>query len=355
MDERIQKHARILTDWSTDIDNGQDVVISASPEAHELVVALHKEIGERGGNPITLYSSDEASRAYLKGHDGDFTLPEHTLALYEECDAVIHIRSDPNVSEMNDVPGELLAERSRVTKPILEERLSKRWCLTQHPTRAHAQNAGMSLQEYEDFVYGATLRDWEGVEKYQEELRDRLEGASEVQVVADETDVSMSVDGMHAINSAGRHNMPSGEVFTAPVPDSVNGNVHFDKPLIHQGREVVDVRLEFEDGVVVESSAETNEDALDELLGTDEGARRLGELGIGTNVDIDRFTKNMLFDEKMGETVHMALGRAYDGNVGEGREGNDSAVHVDMILDTSNGRIEFDGEVIQEDGSFVWE
>lgn len=149
--------------------------------------------------------------------------------------------------------------------------------------------------------------------------------------------------------------MPSGEVFTAPVPDSVEGEVLFDKPLIHQGREMEGVYLEFEEGVVAESSAERNEEALDDLLETDEGARRLGELGIGTNREIDRFTKNMLFDEKMGETVHMALGRAYDENVGEDRERNDSAVHVDMILDTSNGRIEFDGEVVQEDGKFVWE
>jgi aminopeptidase len=356
MDERVEEHARILVDWCTDIEDGDDVVISASPEADELVVALHREIGARGGNALTLYSTDEASRAYMKAHDGDFTLPEHVLAMYEEADAVIGIRSDPNTSAMSDVEGEKLAERSRVTKPIQEERLSTRWCLTQHPTNAHAQNAGMSLDEYRDFVYSATLRDWEAVEEYQEELRERLEEASEVRVVAgDKTDVTMSVDGMHAVNSAGRHNMPSGEVFTAPVPDSVEGTVLFDKPLIHQGREMEGVRLKFEEGVVVESYAERNEDALDDLLETDEGACRLGELGIGTNREIDRFTKNMLFDEKMGETVHMALGRAYEENVGEERERNDSAVHVDMILDTSNGRIEFDGEVVQEDGKFVWE
>jgi len=355
MDERVQEHARILVDWCTDIDEGDDVVVSASADAHELVVALHEEIGARGGNPLALYSSDEASRAYMKSHDGEFTLPDHSLAVYEEADAAIHVRSDPNLSAMSDVDGDKLAERSRVTKPIQEERLSTRWCLTQHPTNAHAQEAGVSLDEYRDFVYGAILRDWEEVEEYQEELRERLEGASEVRVVADETDVRMSVDGMHAVNSAGRHNMPSGEVFTAPVPDSVEGSVHFDKPLIHRGREIEGVRLTFEDGVVVGSSAERNEEALNDLLDTDEGARRLGELGIGTNRGIDTFTKNMLFDEKMGETVHMALGRAYDENVGEGREGNDSAVHVDMILDTSGGRIEFDGEVVQENGEFVWE
>ena len=355
MDPRIEEHASILLDWSTDVQRGDDVVIAAGPDAHELVVALHRELGTRGANPTTLYSSGEASRAHLRAHDDEFTLPEHTLALYEACDVAIHVRSDPNLAALNDVPGTRLAERSRVHKPIIEERLSKRWCLTQHPTNAHAQAADLSLGAYRDFVYGAILRDWDAIEEYQEELRRSLEDASTVRVVAGETDIEMSVAGMHAINSAGRHNMPSGEVFTAPVPESVEGTVLFDKPLIHQGREMEGVRLRFEEGTVVDSSAERNEEALDDLLDTDDGARRLGELGIGTNREIDRFTKNMLFDEKMGETVHLALGRAYDANVGEGQEGNDSAVHVDMILDTSDGRIEFDGEVIQEGGRFVWE
>ncbi|MFW5929927.1 MAG: aminopeptidase [Halobacteriota archaeon] len=349
------EHARVLVDWCIDAGEGDLVVVSASPEAEELVVALHRELGERGAEPVTLYSSDEASRAFLKAHDGDFVLPEHALALYEASDSVVSVRSDPNLSVMSDVDGETLAERSRATKPLQEERLSKNWVLTQHPTNAHAQNAGMSLEEYRDFVYDATLRDWSEVEETQEVLRERLDGASEVRVVADETDVRMSVEGNVAVNSAGRHNMPSGEVFTAPVPDSVEGHVTFDKPLIHRGREMEGVYLEFEDGVVVEFSAEREEDALADLLDTDEGARRLGELGIGTNREIDRFTKNILFDEKMGETVHMALGRAYEENVGEGVERNDSAVHVDMIVDVSGGRLEFDGEVVQEDGRFVWE
>ncbi len=355
MDPRIEEHAQILLDWSTDVRSGDDVVIAAGAEARELIVALHRELGSRGANPTTLYTSGEATRAHLRAHDDEFTLPEHILALYEACDVAIHVRSDSNLAALNDVPGKRLAERSRVHKPIIEERLSKRWCLTQHPTNAHAQAADLPLGAYRDFVYGAILRDWDAVEEYQAELRQRLEEASTVRVVAGETDIRMSVEGMHAINSAGRHNMPSGEVFTAPVPDSVEGTVLFDKPLIHQGREMEGVRLRFEDGEVIESSAERNEEALDDLLDTDAGARRLGELGIGTNREIDRFTKNMLFDEKMGETVHLALGRAYDANVGEGREGNDSAVHVDMILDTSAGRIEFDGEVIQEGGRFVWE
>ncbi|MFB6284801.1 MAG: aminopeptidase [Halobacteria archaeon] len=357
MDSRIREHASILVNWCTEIESDDDVLITASPEAEDLVLALHEKIGEKGAEPVTLYSRSENSRAFLKNHDGEFRLPEHKKALYEETDVAIRIRSDPNQMAMNDVPGELLAERSRVNQPLQEIMLSKRWCLTQHPTDSHAQLAEMSLEEYKNFVYGAINRDWSDVEEYQQELTDRLEDASEVRISTPETEIEMSVEGMHAVNSCGRHNMPSGEVFTAPVPTSVEGEVHFDKPLVHQGHEIEDVRMEFEDGEVSEYSAgsEEDEEVLSDLLETDDGARRLGELGIGTNREIDRFTHNMLFDEKMGDTVHMALGRAYDENVGDDREKNGSAVHVDMITSVDEGRIEFDGEVVQQDGEFVWE
>ncbi|MFW5964962.1 MAG: aminopeptidase, partial [Natronomonas sp.] len=152
------------------------------------------------------------------------------------------------------------------------------------------------------------------------------------------------------------HNLPSGEVFTAPVVDSVEGEVRFDVPLYHEGREVLDAHLRFEDGEVVDHAAAKNEAVIAEVLDTDPGARRLGELGIGMNRDIDRFTDNILFDEKMGDTVHMAVGRAYDSNLPDGEVGNESAVHVDMITDVSSAsRLEVDGEVIQEDGTFWFE
>ncbi len=184
-----------------------------------------------------------------------------------------------------------------------------------------------------------------------------MDPADEVRIVSgDTTDVTMSVAGNPTLNDYGEHNMPGGEVFTAPVPDSVEGEVLFDKPLYHQGREVTDVYLAFEGGEVVDHAAEKNEDVLTEVLNTDDGARRLGELGIGMNRDIDRFTYNMLFDEKMGDTVHMAVGRAYDDTVGEGNEQNQSAVHVDMIVDMSeDSYIEVDGDVVQRDGTFRFE
>jgi aminopeptidase len=195
------------------------------------------------------------------------------------------------------------------------------------------------------------------VREHQTQMVEILDPADEVRIASGETtEVTMSVAGNRTLNDYGEKNLPGGEVFTAPVPDSVEGEVLFDKPLYHQGREVTDVFLRFEGGEVVEHSAGKNEEVLTEVLNTDDGAQRLGELGIGMNRDIDRFTYNMLFDEKMGDTVHMAVGRAYGETVGEDNEQNESAVHVDMIVDMSEDSvIEVDGEVVQRDGTFRFE
>ena len=190
-------------------------------------------------------------------------------------------------------------------------------------------------------------------------LKRLLDEGSEVRLVAEDTDVTMSIEGRTAVNSAASvaydsHNLPSGEVFTAPY--DTEGEVYFDVPMTHDGTRIRDVRLTFEAGEVVEWSAATGEHALDDILTTDEGARRLGELGIGTNRGIDRFTDSILFDEKMGETVHLAVGRAYSSCLPEGETGNQSAVHADMITDVSGeSRIEIDGEVVQRNGRFRWE
>jgi aminopeptidase len=215
----------------------------------------------------------------------------------------------------------------------------------------------MSTEAYENFVWDAVNKDWDAQRKHQEQMVEILDPASEVRIKSGETtDVTMSIDGMKTINDNAEKNLPGGEVFTAPVPDSVEGEVLFDMPLYHRGREITEARLVFEGGEVTEHEAEQNEELLTEVLHTDAGASRLGELGIGMNRDIDQFTYNMLFDEKMGDTVHMAVGRAYDECVGSGREANESAVHVDMIVDMSEESfIEVDGEVVQRDGAFRFE
>jgi aminopeptidase len=356
MDPRIREHAEIIVEHSVSLEAGDNVLVGGSPVAEDLLVALYEAIGDRGANPIATFGSDRAERAYLRAKDS-FETPEHARALVEETDVHVSVRAARNVTETSDVDPGTNAARAQALQPIREERLSKRWCLTQFPAPANAQLAEMSTAAYENFVWDAVNKDWAAQRDHQEQLVEILDPASEVRIVSGEgTDIRMSVEGMAAINDHGEHNLPGGEVFTAPVPDSVEGEVLFDKPLYHQGREVEDARLRFENGEVVDHAASKNEAVLTEVLDTDEGARRLGELGIGMNRDIDRFTYNMLFDEKMGDTVHMAVGMAYDDCVPDDREPNDSAVHVDMIVDMAeDSRIEVDGELIQRDGAFVFE
>ncbi|WP_254545390.1 aminopeptidase [Halomarina pelagica] len=358
MDPRIREHAEIVVSHSTDVQPGDLVVVAAPAVAEDLVVALHEAIGDVGATPVFLGKSDRAERAYLRAVDeDDLRTPEHLQALYERADRVIRVRAKENATETSDVPTETNAAHSRAYQPVQETVLGKRWCLTQFPTPAGAQLAETSTAAYENFVWDAINRDWDAQREFQANMVERLDAASEVRIVSGETtDLSMSVDGMRTQNDYGEYNLPGGEVFTAPVPDSVEGEVLFDKPVYQQGREVTGARLVFEGGEVVEHGADKNEEVLKEILNTDEGARRLGELGIGMNRAIDRFTYNMLFDEKMGDTVHMAVGRAYDDTVGEGREPNASAIHVDMIVDMSeDSRIELDGEVVQRDGTFAFE
>jgi aminopeptidase len=357
MDPRIREHARTVVDHSTGIESGDYVVISAPSAASDLVVALHEECADRGAHPVSLASDSRAKRAFLRNHDGDFETPEHLLAMYEEMDAYVAVRGDVNASETADVDPETNAAYRRAMEPVLQERLSKTWSLTQYPTSGNAQLAGMSTDAYENFVWDAVSLDWDAQREHQEQMVEILDDADEVRIRSgEETDVRMRLTGNETLNDFGEANLPGGEVFTAPVKESVEGEVHFDMPLYRQGREIEDVRVRFEDGRVESYSAGRNEDVLDGIFETDEGARYLGELGIGMNREIDRFTYNMLFDEKMGDTVHMAVGSAYPETVGEENERNESAEHVDMIVDMSEDSvIEVDGEVVQRNGTFRFE
>ncbi|XVH32977.1 aminopeptidase [Haloferacaceae archaeon DSL9] len=358
MDPRIREHAEIIVDHSVSLEAGDNVVIQMAPEAEDLAVALYELAGDRGANPVWLTYSQRADRAFLRANEGgEFDTPEHQLAFYEETDVFVIARSGANVTEQSDVDPETNAAYRRAFQPVQKERLSKRWCLTQFPTSGHAQLAGMSTEGYENFVWDAVNLDWDDQREFQAQMVEILDDADEVRIKSgDETDLTMSVAGNSTLNDYGEKNLPGGEVFTAPVRDSVEGSVYFDLPLYRYGREIDGVRLRFEDGEVVSHSAERNEELLAGILDTDEGARRIGELGIGMNRAIDQFTYNMLFDEKMGDTVHMAVGSAYGETVGEENEQNESAEHVDMIVDMAEDSIiEVDGEVVQRNGTFVFE
>jgi len=360
MDERVHEHADVLVDWSARVEDGDDVVMSVAEGAHDLAVAVAEKLGERGANLFTVYSSSEIQRAYLRAHDGDFDEdPAHELAVFENADVALFLGGGRNTTALADVPGDTRQAHSRATQGLREARMDTDWVSTVHPTRSLAQQAGMAYEEYQDFVYDAVLRDWESLADEMDQMKDVLDDGDEVRIVTEGTDLTMSIEGRTAVNSAASvvydsHNLPSGEVFTAP--HAPEGQVTFDVPMTVKDQEIRDVTLTFEDGEVVDFSAVQGEDAIEEVLDTDEGARRLGELGIGMNRGIDRVTDSILFDEKMGGTVHLALGRAYDACLPEGESGNDSAVHTDLITDMGEGsRMEVDGEVVQKDGLFRWE
>ncbi|RRJ28945.1 aminopeptidase [Halocatena pleomorpha] len=360
MDERIHEHARILTDWSADIGAGDNVVMIVENGAHELAVAVAEQVGQRNGNLLTKYTSGEIDRAYLRAHEGEFDSdPAHALSLYENADVVLSLNAGHNTNAWTDIPHDTKQAYDTATQAVREARLDTDWVKTIHPTRALAQQAGMAYETYQDFVYDAIIRDWEGLATEMDRLKRRLDAGSEVAIqTAAGTDVTMSIEDRLAVNSAATvrydsHNLPSGEVFTAPT--DTDGTVVFDVPLTYYGERLERATLTFEDGRVVDYAGD-NEDVLAEILTTDDGAKRLGELGIGMNRGIDRFTNNILFDEKMGDTVHMALGRAYEACLPDDQTGNQSAVHVDMIADMStDATIEIDGEIIQRNGTFRWE
>ena len=359
MDPRVRQHAEIVVNHSVEIQEGDNVILDAHPVADDLVVALHELIGDRGANPLTLRqrTGKRALRAYLNAYEGEMDAPEHEQALVDAADVYISVRADRNVTELNDVDSEAMREYRLAHKPIRDARLSTRWVLTQYPAAGNAQLANMSTAEYESFVWDAILRDWTEQRDFQAGMVDRLEAGDELRLQSgDTTDLVLGLGENPVRNDWAQRNLPGGEVFTAPVPDRVEGEVLFDLPLYYEGKEIEDAWLQFDGGEVVDHRAGRNEELLGEILDTDDGARRLGELGIGMNRGIDQFTYNMLFDEKMGDTVHLALGRAYEDTVADGAERNDSAVHVDMIVDMSDhSSITIDGEIVQRNGVFAFE
>jgi aminopeptidase len=360
MDPRVHEHAEILVDWSARVDAGDNVVLSVAEGAHDLAVAVAEALGERGANLVATYDSEELARAYLRGHDDEFEEnPAHELALVENADIYLRLGGGRNTTATADVPSQTRQAYRRARTEIREARMDTDWVSTVHPTRSLAQQAGMSFEAYQAFVYDAILRDWESLAEEMAQLKTILDEGSEVHIEKTETDLWLSIENRTAVNSAASvaydsHNLPSGEVFTAPA--DAEGTVFFDVPMTVDATRLRDVRLTFEGGEVVDYAAEQGENVLREILDTDEGARRLGELGIGMNRGIDRVTDNILFDEKMGETVHLAVGRAYDACLPGDETGNQSAVHTDLITDMSEeSTLSVDGEAVQRNGRFRWE
>ena len=358
MDPRIRNHARILVRYSLAARKRDSVGVSAGISAEPLVSAVYEELLKAGAFPILRMSPDNASEIFYAN-----AMPHHLSTLtrfqkaYVQCvDSTIGIISSTNTRGLSAVDPAKQAIAAKTNRPLSEVLIKKPWVLTLHPTNAYAQDADMSIQEFEDYAYSAMFADeddpvsaWKNLHKEQAKIVARLKGAKEVRIVGSGTDLTLSVRGRKFINSDGHHNMPSGEVFTGPVENSAEGVIEYDFPVCNSGREIDGIRLVFRKGVVVEASARKNEKFLKEMLKMDAGASRLGELGIGTNRKIQRFIKNILFDEKIGGTIHLALGKSYAETGGR----NKSALHWDMIKDLrKGGAIYVDGKIFQKDGKF---
>jgi aminopeptidase len=350
--------ADLIAGYCLEVRKGQQVLVRSSPLAAPALLELQRAILERGAWPILRVELPGQAEGFY-AHAQEWMLDEFPgLAMREakECDATVGIQAPENTRALAGVDPALIARMARGRREVREQMLKKRWCSTLWPTEALAQQAGMSLAGFDAFVSRALFLDrpdpvggWRELGAFQDQLIQRLKRASELRIEADGTDLTLEVKGRTWVNSDGKRNMPSGEVFTGPVETSANGRIRFTVPSSPAGVEVAGVELTFEDGEVVEAGAERGEAYLRQALGTDEGAKRLGEIGVGTNYGIDRPVGAILFDEKIGGTVHLALGRSYPETGGK----NVSAVHWDLICDLrAGGRLTADGEVIQEDGRY---
>ena len=342
--------AKLLCDWCLETGPGQQVLVSAASLAEPLVVSLHRELLKRGAWPAIRMSPPQLqSDFYASAWDEHLdAFAPVDLAELEAVDATLRVEAPANLNALAGVDPERIVRASRARQPLLEARTARRWSLTQWPTPALAQGARMSERDYEAFCTRALFLDrtdptaaWHALATRQGKLVERLDAAREIRIEAEGTDLRLRVDGRRWINSDGRRNMPSGEVFTGPLEDSAEGTIRFAVPSNPRGLEVEDVELTFSEGQVVAARAGRGDEYLQSALSSDAGARYLGELGIGTNAGIDRATGSTLLDEKIAGTIHLALGRSYPETGGV----NESALHWDLVCDLRRGgRLSVDGE-----------
>jgi len=370
-DPRVKNLARIMVEYSSKVKEKEYVAISSQPAGFPLVRELYRAVLKAGAYPYFQLGALR-SRVELEGLDylllteGNDDQLQHVnrfdKIIRSEFDVMFVVYSQTNTRGLSNVDPARQSMRAKAYSDLTRTYLERsstgdlRWTLTMFPTEAYAQDAEMSLQEFEDYVYSTTFADsedpigaWQKIHDDQQKPIDWLDGKKNVVVKGPNAELTLSIEGRKFINSDGSHNMPSGEIFTGPVENSVNGWVKFTYPAVYAGREVDGVELVFEEGRVVKATATKNEDFLLSMLNTDDGSRYLGEFAIGTNKRINRFIKNILFDEKIGGTIHMAVGAGYP----ETGSVNRSAIHWDLICDMRDGgQITVDDELLYDSGEF---
>jgi aminopeptidase len=352
--------AGLLAGYCLEVEPGQQILVRSTTLASPLLLELQREILERDAWPLMRIELPGQTAGFHR-HARDRHLDLYSPLAWDEAkkaDASLAIQAPENTRALVGIDPERLRRAALGRQPLRQEALKHRWALTVWPTEAMAQEAGLPLEAFSELVERALFLDredpvaaWGGLRRFQGELIERVGSVREIRIEADRTDLTLSVKGRTWVNSDGKRNMPSGEVFTGPVETSATGHIHFDIPSSPSGVHVSGVDLAFQDGVVVGAHADQGDEHLQRALATDEGARRLGELGIGTNFGITRPVGAILFDEKIGGTVHLALGRSYPETGGK----NESALHWDLICDLRpGGRLSADGETIMENGTFKW-
>jgi aminopeptidase len=357
-DPRIEEYARIMVETCVDVQPGWQVLVGGGVQGRPLIDEIVRQVARRGAYALTRVgwggSVSGPSFAWVK--EAPMELLQNPapldLKVLEEIDAFIVVQASENTRDAAGISDERLNAMQAGIRPALERvfRGELAWVGGQYPTPALAQESGMSTEDFADFLYGAVLLDWDAERERMRRYAELFEPAEEVRIVGEATDLRLSIAGRPMSIDAGGRNLPGGEFFTSPVEDSAEGTITFSEfPAVYLGREWAGIRLRFEGGKVVDASADSGEDRLISILDSDDGARRLGELGIGCNPAITRYMKNTLFDEKIDGTIHLALGNG----IHEVGGTNESTIHWDIVKDLRNGgRIELDGVVVQENG--VW-
>jgi len=355
IDERTRKLAKLVVNYSVFVKPHENVVISGSTEAEPFIVALYEEVLIAGAHPIlrlTLPGLNPIYYKYAKEHHLK-KFPEYFDYLVKNAQKYIGIDTTTNTKELSSADPKKIVTRKQIIRPItgyiVNEKPKIHRCSVGYPNIAKAQEAGMSLSEYEDFVFDAELQDWKKLGKEIDKVLNKFKKGKEVHLLGKNIDLKMKIRGEKAAADKGEENMPGGEVFMAPVRESVEGWLKFDFPAIEQGNEVEGIEIHFEKGKATGIKAEKNEKFLKQMLSIDKNASYIGELGIGMNPKIKKFTKDLLFDEKIGGTIHLAFGMAYKENGG----GNDSAIHWDIVKDMHQGQIILDGKIVQKKGKWV--
>ena len=354
MDPRYRGLAKILVNWSTRVKKRDHVLIDMrEPEAFPLVQAIYKESILKGAFPEVYFSSSKLSYERLKfGNKAQVSYyPQVNDAAIEWADVWFGIRAVGNPYELKSIKAERLAEDTKIYMKLAHKRVKKcRWVLCWVPTEALAQKGEMSLEETIDFFFNATLRDWQEEAKFYKKVQKLFQKGKQVRIIGKDTDITFSTKGRVYVVDDGKMNMPGGEVFTAPLEKTVEGKIYFEVPSSWSGQVVREIRLEFKKGKVIKASAQEGEELLKKNLDIDEGAKYVGEFGIGTNFGIKKPVLDILFDEKIGGTIHLALGNAYKECKGK----NKSNLHWDLIKDLrKGGKIFLDGKLVAKNGKFL--